>query len=155
MKFRKDVHLILWCAARKRQVSTACAKASNLAVALYKIIYSSSLKHDKRYVIFNAEYLETLKPVVDVEKQFYTKYRHYIAKENDLSITAIYIANQLEIEPPQFISQIPAPFLILSNWIHLRILVRLKLYKVNTSLYVYQTHINQLQIKQIKRYLSG
>ena len=142
---RKDVHLILWCAARKRQVSTACAKASNLVVALYKIIYSSSLKHDERYVIFNAEYLETLKPAVDVEKQFYTKYRHYIAKENDLSSTAIYIANQLEIEPPQFIS----------NWIHLRILVRLKLYKVNTSLCVYQTHINQLEIKQIKRYLSG
>ena len=87
---KKKVHLILWCATRMAHFLTACVKANELLVLLYNTMYSSKLKPEERDKAFNAESLNTLKLLVHVEKQFYTKYLCPIHKENHLTSTTLY-----------------------------------------------------------------
>ena len=67
----------------------ACATANEPLVPLFNTMHSSNLKPEERV---NAETLYALKILVDVEKQFYTKYLCQVDKENHLANTTYYKA---------------------------------------------------------------
>ena len=66
---------------------TAYVKGNELLVPIYNTMHSSKFKPKERGKLFHAESLYNLKLLVNVEKQFYTKYLYQVEKENHLVST--------------------------------------------------------------------